>query len=391
MSRFLLNPVIAHLSETQVDELVSRYYAGENITILLAEFKIGGTANTFSRHLPQRIHESNICPACDAPMASQLYSRSSARRSKQQSLFCSRCEHIDSSMCRCAHCQSERQEAQLALLYEQQKQIREYCRTEFETSAMWTVENLSFRQAVSFLALVRTCELVDNATCEPLATSTIPLAPEGELGQELLAELAKANLINISERSGIGAFSFAGGAVTSYQYDAVRWNLLCENVEHLIAEIENCGLTGEWPISWASEVETLWMDLALAECKEYYAFCLRERGVPYTNGAKTDSMLRNLLRDNSVAQCYRIIWAGAQRTADFLIRKKPSLRHAANFMVGACLRWADWGRAEGLETKCFRRNFHVPRSMVSYVLHDVMLKIGEMGFTDLPRRSARQT
>ena len=201
MSRFLLNPVITHLSETQVDELVSRYYAGENITNLLAVFKIGGTANTFSRHLPQLIHESSICPACDAPMACRMYPRSSARRSKQQNHICSRCEHIESPMCRCAHCQSERQEAQSALLHEQQKQIREYCQTEFETSAIWTVENLSFRQAVSFLALVRTCELVDNGTCEPLATSTIPYAPEGEFGQELLAELAKAKIINISEQS----------------------------------------------------------------------------------------------------------------------------------------------------------------------------------------------
>jgi hypothetical protein len=51
-------------------------------------------------------------------------------------------------------------------------------------------------------------------------------------------------------------------------------------------------------------------------------------------------------------------------------------------MVGACQRWADTARAEGYEVKPFKRNFDLPRSMMSYVLFDVILKIGERGFTE---------
>ncbi len=54
-----------------------------------------------------------------------------------------------------------------------------------------------------------------------------------------------------------------------------------------------------------------------------------------------------------------------------------------NYMAGACLRWADKARTEGWPVIAFKRNFNLPRSMLSYVLYDVMLKIGEKGFTDV--------
>jgi len=52
-------------------------------------------------------------------------------------------------------------------------------------------------------------------------------------------------------------------------------------------------------------------------------------------------------------------------------------------MVGASQRWADRARAEGWEVIAFKRNFDLPRSMISYVLFDVLLRIGERGFTEV--------
>lgn len=86
----------------------------------------------------------------------------------------------------------------------------------------------------------------------------------------------------------------------------------------------------------------------------------------------------------SVAQCYRIIWAGAQQATDFLVRKRCNTKHAANFMIGECQRWADRARAEMWEVKPFKRNFNLPRSSISHVFFDVFLKIGEAGFNWVP-------
>ena len=51
-------------------------------------------------------------------------------------------------------------------------------------------------------------------------------------------------------------------------------------------------------------------------------------------------------------------------------------------MVGACQRYADNARTKGYTLIPFKRNFNLPRSMISYVLFDVILKIGERGFTE---------
>lgn len=141
-------------------------------------------------------------------------------------------------------------------------------------------------------------------------------------------------------------------------------------------------LTQNWPSHWYAEVEENWLNLALAECREFYDYCLEMRGLHVQGDQAITSMLRNILRDFSVGQCYRIIWSGAKNASDFLARKKTSRAHAGNYMVGACQRWADHARTQAYKVIPFKRNFDLPRSMTSYVLFDVILKIGERGFTD---------
>jgi hypothetical protein len=74
---------------------------------------------------------------------------------------------------------------------------------------------------------------------------------------------------------------------------------------------------------------------------------------------------------------------GARDASDFIIRTKTNRAHAANYMIGACQRWADRARAEGWLIEVFKRNYKLPRSMISYVLFDVILKIGERGFNNV--------
>lgn len=123
--------------------------------------------------------------------------------------------------------------------------------------------------------------------------------------------------------------------------------------------------------------------IALAECRQFYNHCADERGLEIKGDLAVNTMLANILRDYSVAQCYRIIWNGARSTADFMVREKPARSHAANYMIGACQRWADHARTAGWVVFPFKRNFNLPRSMISYVLFDVILRIGECGFTEI--------
>lgn len=77
------------------------------------------------------------------------------------------------------------------------------------------------------------------------------------------------------------------------------------------------------------------------------------------------------------------------QASDFLVRKRCTTRHAANYMIGECQRWADRAKAENWEVKPFKWNFDLPRSSISHVFFDVFLKIGEAGFTCVPGTLAR--
>jgi hypothetical protein len=189
-------------------------------------------------------------------------------------------------------------------------------------------------------------------------------------------------VIAISEHSANGTIVLENGAL-NYDYMRVCWIMPGNGPQNLIERIELAGLAGEWPEHWHSEAPELWLKLALAECRQYYDYCAKERGLRAQGDLAVNTMLSNILRDFSVAQCYRIIWSGAKNTADFMVRERPNHAHAANYMIGACQRWADHARTDGWTVVPFKRNFKLPRCMISYVLFDVILRIGECGFNEV--------
>jgi hypothetical protein len=193
--------------------------------------------------------------------------------------------------------------------------------------------------------------------------------------------LQKSGLISLSDCSSPDALRLDANGIV-YDPGKVRWQLRAEASLAFISAIESAGRTGSWPARWGEEVADAWLLVAMAECRQYFDHCARQRGFHCDSDHAVAVMLMNLLQDMSVAQCYRAIWFGARAAADFLVRSRCSRPHAANYMIGACQRWADRARAESWDVIPFKRNFDLPRSMISYVLFDVVLKIGECGFTE---------
>ena len=96
----------------------------------------------------------------------------------------------------------------------------------------------------------------------------------------MVALLMNHKLIGPSENSTQRAFTIEDGVITSLDINLVDWKLHCENPELLISEIEDYGLNGNWSDCWSDEeVGDLRLELALAECKEFYEYCLSERDV----------------------------------------------------------------------------------------------------------------
>lgn len=391
-----IHPKLAHLSELQIQSLIARYYSNEKIQVLLHEYQIDCIPCHFHLLLPPETLDGQKCRHCDIPLVRKRVSRSSLKY-RDVATSCPQCGHSDGRRpCHCEHCLEDRRQFAQMVREAKEEKIRAFCHTTWPTDVHQpAAQDLVLRAAVALLALARTCLFVDEVdgdesspscmTLESLADATIPLAPRGDLASFLLGELGAQGLIAISDLSPPDAFTFEEGELRSYYPSRVWWLLTVEDPEHLLFEISRLAQNAaEWPSHWEQGVKDVWVEIALAECKEYFRHSAEERELPEAGEKSTETMLRYLLESYSVAQCYRIIWTGAQRASDFLVRKRCSRKHAANYMIGECQRWADRARAENWEVKPFKRDFNLPRSAISHVFFDVFLKIGEDGFNCVP-------
>ena len=236
--------------------------------------------------------------------------------------------------------------------------------------------------AVALISLIRCGGWIGDATIGYLQESEIPLAPKEILFRHLLITVLLENrLIAPSVGSPKHAFRLPPNKNPGWDPEAVYWSVLLPDPPSYIQQLERLVASSDWPTGWRDDCSKLWQQLAVAECWEFCAYSIAQRNLPMPGAAALTTLFNNLLRDFSVSQCFQLIWASASDATDFWVRKQAIAQHAANYFIGSCQRKADRYRAEGWAIKGFRRNFQLPRSQLSYVLHDVFLKHGEAGFS----------
>jgi hypothetical protein len=196
-------------------------------------------------------------------------------------------------------------------------------------------------------------------------------------------------LIFVHPNSDIYAFNFEGEECKSFNLDKVFWVLPRGgngvSAQQFIADTEDLLKTEEWPAGWCEEAYILWKRIALEECLQYLEMVLEEHKLPFNPGEKTNLMFSHVLEKYSVAQAYNFIWRAAKDAAAFYQRGGVNKQHAANTVVGAIQRQAERALSEGWEVKAYHRDFRCPQSMISQVLFNTSLQIGDIGFTQPPR------
>jgi hypothetical protein len=151
-------------------------------------------------------------------------------------------------------------------------------------------------------------------------------------------------------------------------------------LETLIQAIVQTARNTAWPTHWYGQLEELVLAISMAECIEFYEWCAKARQFPNVEEKAKSGLIRNMLLDFTVGESCYLIASGARLAADMLVRQSISLEHTANYMLGVCQRWTERARKENWAIKPFSRNVNCPRSMVSYVLYDTFLAIGEDSF-----------
>lgn len=330
----------------------------------------------------QAYSEENVCNRCHKP---SIYSNRSDFQSRWKAAINDRS---------CLQCVAEQAEARrverLAEIQRQHQAIQDH----YALSPQPPLEigSVSFEYAVYLLSFIRTTASENLLVYGPLITTKEPLSPNTDFSFEIVRQLYRSGLIAVHPNSQVDAFKFNNGEPNTFYVDKVLWSLdfggSSEETQGTVTELERIFRTEEWPEHWYSERLLLWKKLALQECLTYLKVVLNEHGLDLTPGEKTYMVFNNVLEEYSVGQVYNMIWRAGRDAAAFYMRGGVSKPHASNTVVGSIQKQADKARAEGWETKAYRRDRRCPESVLSQTLFNTALKIGEEGFNLPPIASS---
>lgn len=201
MAKYLIHPKLTHLSQQDLEEVLRCYYANEKVGSILTKYGIDCAPSAFHTILPPLVLPKQVCPACGASMIQPHISRG-RQVWLRPSTCCSKCRHEDAATCNCSFCDSARVAEKEALISAQRAEIVDFVRRNFPgPSRQIAATSLSLRDAVSLLALFRSCRLANGIeakggyTLEPLSEASTPFTPEYRFKSQLLSGLLDRELI----------------------------------------------------------------------------------------------------------------------------------------------------------------------------------------------------
>lgn len=355
---------------------MARYYGGEPIHLLIEEYGVPARPSALVGLFPAELLDQ-ACPHCGQRLVRK---RSSRDVRWLRAASCPSCRHVDHGGCRCHGCQRLQRQHKREHERAVRAAIEVYCRN--RNAKLATPDSASAIGPVATIALyalMRTCPWGNEETIPALGITSLPFTPAETLSKLLLDFLHGEGLIGIDPTSHPAAFIVDGTLVLTHSVAAVSWVLPKATADCIERSIEQVVGWAELPAAWQSEAENLQTLLSVAECEAYFGWCLADRGLPLPEWTAMRDVIAGLLREFSVAQAFRIIWNGAKEASDFMLRNSATRAQASNHALSACRRWADQARSRGWRIYPFSRPKALPRSMLSVVLHDLVMKVGEQG------------
>jgi len=252
------------------------------------------------------------------------------------------------------------------------------------------LNSLSLEKAVYLLSFISALtENVEDKRGLQLISLGHILAPTWSLGLEMLIRLHKSKLISVHPYSPIEAFS--GPRAERIRYDEVYWfiagfqsmnsmALLAEDLKLKIRQMEHSA-------EWMTSALDLWRKVSLAECLEFFALNLKLYGVEFFPGEMSREFIRKLLQVYPASIVCNFIWEAVRDTARYANknRKIPKDR-AYNTVVRSIEYYANRARNQKITILPRTRDSRCPQTMVSKVLFNIALGIGEDGFYYPPNR-----
>jgi len=332
------------------------------------------------------------CSVCERPFVFSGRSDFTRNRSsllngsyRQQSFLCSECEKK----------RREKEIEERKLQEEAARKAREAVEIELRKKISDTydlanrqpidITSLSLTSAIYLISIMRGA--YENLTkIMPVSMFDQPLTANEDFSTEIIKYLHQNELIYVHPDTEPEAFvndDISRFYIYHVYYAPPISQLTPDDPKALITELHKL-MNDEWSEEWCQEALEIWKRVALSECKEYLLFVLNEHHFEFSPGEKTAQYLEYALENYSTAQVFNTIWRAAKDAAAYYQREKISKRQAANAAIASIQKYSERAIAEKWDIKPYKRNYKCPQAIVSEVLYNLALKLGEDGFQVVP-------
>lgn len=371
---------INELSPGELKSLLNDYENNVAIKKIISDYNLSVSPSKFSKSLPPVEFKNIICPYCNISMVAQRKSRSSYSKEYFRSdLYCPKCLHRNVNSCGCSNCKEKLRELQA----KKRILIKEtYCST---NRSYLAIDTITYEHKVYLGAICRML-LDENMTfVSSYERKTVPneLTPNIEWTVEIYKELYKANILSVHPDSALDAFIDDDSFPRIF--DVLKVSYFVNVSEKDLVTILN-GEFGEIDDYNVENGLKLWKRIALNECIQYLMYQLNKIHFNFSAGDKTISTFESILENYSVSQIYGIIWRAVADAAKKYQEGNITKKQAANTTIGACQRYAERAALNSWKLTEYSRIKDLPESELATFLYNKILKIGELGFTCVPKR-----
>lgn len=375
---------LAHLSKEEIKDLMELYYDGENVELLIKEYKVDVRNSLLSKTFPLTVYKDVYCPFCSTYVVSYKASKSSY---SEPDKFCLECLHQLDKYCNCTSCVKERE--QLKKDEELQKEAedeekRDILITLFEDENEYPVdiEELSLKSKIYISSLLRAASSEDLGFIKPINQSS-PFAPTEKYMSDIISYLRDERIILFSPSTHLDSIVFEDGSITAYYPKNTTFELNIEELEYKDS-IESLLHLKEVDYISSEEKILLWSEIGLYECLEFLYAKLDEYNLPEEHiGEKTISSIEEALNNYSISQLYNFIWRAVKNAAAFRQKNGITPQHAVNSIAGSISRSSEKAHVEKWDVKGYGRDYNYPQTIISEIFFNSVLQVGDKGFTSI--------
>ncbi|TLS71034.1 hypothetical protein FE243_06980 [Aliarcobacter thereius] len=397
---------IDDLSEDELKQFIDEYYNSDlSVQKVIEKYKLNILPSKIKSYLPE-IKVDFLCPFCDIEMYEEAKSRTEYKdsqkykninyfRTNKNSIFCKECGHKDDKnefnqfYCNCDNCIQHKKMSEELKIKKAKKYTNEIINSQKESSiSIEEIKNNSIIEKTYLLTLLLYLYDDKKHIFKPISTlDGIKFSPSIELGFEMINNLL-GYMIRFKDTPNIHNHVYLKEGNSSFSYEQYNCTYslnLCEDMDINFTKLVTLCETNDYCEGIEDDALELWLKIAKEELKEYlfYLFEKYNFNKDYIGDAILEK-LELILEDFSVSEGYSILYSSVSGSASY---KQTGISHrqAINSINSYIANNIAKRKSGEWKTKGYGRNYDLPQTAISMVFFNNILKIGESGFTLIPK------